>query len=259
MIGNKFLVRMALVLISLAINSPQIQAQNLQNQGDYYTKKPGRGVNRRAGSDRGSVNCLIGKSINRQLTALVADKSDALTVSDAPSFLFYVPYELTSPVQARFSLQDEEDYNVIKPILVSISDTPGVIKINLPKVLQKEKRYHWFFTIICQSTDESKNPSVDGWLRQVNPDPNLAQKLTEKISSRQLANAYRSGGFLLDALALLAEINHTDREAKTDWNNLLTSIGLPEITTEKIVQFPQNSEPINNSQLPSLSNFNSSK
>ncbi|MBD2002741.1 MULTISPECIES: DUF928 domain-containing protein [Cyanophyceae] len=232
----KVILAITWVLISLATNYPQIQAQNTGNGGSSDPSGGGRDPNRTSGSDRG--NCPVVKNENEQesLTALVAQKGEALTTSDSPTLLFYVPYASTTPLEARFSLRDDKGYNVIKPILMTLSGTPGVVRVRLPKSLEKEKLYRWSFAIICEPTDESKNPGVDGWLRRVDPSPSLASQLTGKVSQRELAALYTKEGILLDALTLLAEIRYTDPQAESDWTSLLQSLGLEVIATEQVIQ-----------------------
>jgi hypothetical protein len=118
----------------------------------------------------------------RPLTALV-DKSDpALTTQAHPTFLFYLPYSQTPyPAQdgrnygvttAEFELLDENENSVLKhrKIFFSLPAQSGIVKIMLPSTeasLEPGKEYFWIFRVICDSQDNSANPSVAGWIKRV--------------------------------------------------------------------------------------------
>ena len=236
MMYTKFSFVIAWIIISFMSYCPSIQAQNVQNSLDLTLAKKGRPVNRSNGGRRG--NCKVTQTVNnKNLTALVAAQGDAVTISDSPTFLFFVPYVSSNPLYARFSLQDDKRSNVIKPILIQLPRIPGVVKVkvNLPSTLEKNKSYRWSFAVICDPEDESNNPGVDGGFMKIIPQFNLTNQLTKKMSQRELAAFYRKEGILLDALAILAEIRFKETAAESDWNNLLEYLGLGMIAPEKVL------------------------
>ena len=229
----------AWILISFSINVSSARAQNANTsstnseRGSDLIQRDGR---RTAGGDRGT--CPAMKNVNDALTAFVAEKGNSLTLSDSPTLLFYAPYVSNSPINAKFSLQNDDGYNVIKPpIMLKLSGTPGIIKIPVPKSLEKGKYYRWSLAITCDSEDQSKNPGVHGWVKQVESSPNLISQLQKRLSKRELATVYRKEGLLLDALALLVEIRNQDIQAKNDWNSLLKSLDLEVYAENKVVEY----------------------
>ncbi|GEM_PF-3737604 len=226
------------IIISLSINVSLTKAENTNTnttnseEDSELIQRDGR---RTAGGDRGS--CPTMKNVNDALTALVPEKGSSLTLSDSPTLLFYVPYVSNSPIDAKFSLQNDDGYNVIQPpIMLKLSGTPGIIKINLPKTLEKEKYYRWSLAIICDSEDYSTNPGVHGWIKRVEPSPNLTRELQKELSKQELATVYRKEGFLVDALAVLIEIRNQEIQAKNDWNSLLKSLDLDVYRENKLVE-----------------------
>lgn len=211
--------------------SPGIPTQR-QDGGD--SGSAGRPTQRQDGGDRGCSALNI--PANQHLTALVPARNEALTTTQSPTLLFYVPYTSSSTVYARFSLLDENENDLVEPMQVTLSGTPGIISLRLPKPLEAKKPYYWAFAIICDRNDTAKDRVVYGWIQRIEPSPALVSQLKEKASPRERAALYAKEGFFLDALALLAEIRYTDPQADTDWSSVLQSLQLDDIAPEKIVQ-----------------------
>ena len=227
-------IRLALaiawILFSVATSPLPLQAQTDSN-GDPYGS--GRNPQREDGGDRGCSALNIPE--NKYLTALVPARNEALATTQSPTLLFYVPYTSTSPISAKLSLLDENENDVVEPMLVTLSGTPGIIRLRLPKPLETKKLYHWAFAVICDRNDTAKDRVVHGWIQHVEPSPALISQLKEKASPRERAELYAKEGFFLDALALLAEIRYTDPQANTDWSSLLQSLQLEKIAPEQII------------------------
>lgn len=189
------------------------------------------------GASRG--NCPVASP---QLTALVPilpktpDRPDvtpvwALTVSDRPTFWFYVPYPLTGDLAMEFVLQDEQGKYLYQTPLAQSGSTPGVVSVTLPATvspLEVGKRYHWYFLIYCTPS----NPMfVDGWIERK---PNAS---SQPILSREQAQRYAANGIWYDALTTLAQLRRQKPKDSTltqDWTNLLQSAGLGAIAPASI-------------------------
>jgi hypothetical protein len=218
--------------MSFATGFLPIQAQTQRNSNP---PRSGRPPNRVDGGDRGGMCSATKTSANKNLIALVPTTGEALSTAESPTILFYVPYASNSSLAARLALKDENDYEAIEPIQMILSQTPGIVSLRLPKQLEKNKPYHWYFTIICDTKNETNNAVVDGWIRRVEPSPTLARQLKEKKSQRERAELYVKEGLWLDALALLLEMRYTNLQANTGWTHLLQSLDLKAIAPEKIV------------------------
>ncbi len=224
-------------LASFNANHPAIILA--QNTSDNKKSEEGRGINRVAGDD-GRGNCQLRNSNNKKLIALVPEKEAVLTISNSPTFLFYVPYTSDSPLKATFRLRKKEKnnlkYNVIPPIPIELSGIPGIIRVRFQKSLETNKPYYWSLSIGCGSSkDNSKNRKVQGILKKINSNSMIGSDRQRRMTSRELAASYRKAGILLDTLALLAENRKTDPQADKEWANLLQSLNLGNIATEEVL------------------------
>ncbi|MBD1821002.1 DUF928 domain-containing protein [Cyanobacteria bacterium FACHB-DQ100] len=190
------------------------------------------------GASRGK--CPVASS---QLTALVPvlpktpDRLDvtpvwALTVSDRPTFWFYVPYPLTSNLATEFVLQDEQGKYLYQTALTQSGTTPGIVSVTLPNTvspLEVGKLYHWYFLIYCTPS----NPMfVDGWIER-RPDASR-----QSVLSREQVQRYAANGIWYDAVTTLAQLRRQKPKDSTlaqDWTDLLQSAGLGAIAGAPIV------------------------
>jgi hypothetical protein len=204
----------------------------------------------RGGASRGS--CQVSKE---PLTAIVPATSNtyshkqaqinnnntseivfAQTVSERPSFWFYIPYKLTSNIPIEFVLQDERGKNDVTSLTVT-SSTPGVAKISFPATsapLEVGKMYHWYFLVYC---DTNRPVFVEGWIQRVATQPTLNERL-QKAMPRESVALLASNGIWYDAIAQLATLRQTnpnDANLIVDWKSLLESVGLDAIASEPIV------------------------
>lgn len=176
---------------------------------------------------------------SQSLTALTPEKNSALTTAGYPTFFFYIPK--TSAKALELVLQDANEKQIYKGTFKP-SSQPGVVSLSLPAnsmpPLQMGKEYHWSFSAICDRQDRSQDLVVEGSIQRIAPDHNLTIEL-EKAQPRERAALYATTGFWQDTLATLAELRRsrpTDSGAKTDWEDLLKSVGLEGIAQEPLVQ-----------------------
>jgi Domain of Unknown Function (DUF928) len=160
----------------------------------------------------------------------------AQTVSERPSFWFYIPYKLTPNIPIEFVLQDERGKNDVSSLTVT-SSTSGVAKILLPATsapLEVGKMYHWYFLVYC---DTNRPVFVEGWIQRVATQPTLNERL-QKAMPRESVALLASNGIWYDAIAQLATLRQTnpnDANLIVDWKSLLESVGLDAIASEPIV------------------------
>lgn len=85
---------------------------------------------------------------HKEQISTVSDTVWALTISENPTFWYYIPYTLTVNTPIEFVLQDEQQNTLYKKTLTVSNRTPGILKIELPKTnisLKTDKMYHWYF------------------------------------------------------------------------------------------------------------------
>jgi hypothetical protein len=202
----------------------------------------GRPIKRRdAGS---SSSCEIASGTpNEFLTALVPKQdSEALTISDRPTFWFYIPFAATEFHSMKFRLQTEDGYQTT---LIPTSPEPGIIKITLPAsepVLTPNKPYRWGFFLYCQNPEASDRVPitffVGGTVTRITPNAELQTQMDAIESDRDLVAFYAQQGLWYDALTLIGDRYGTSPEnasIRQDWHDLLESVELEDIATKPLI------------------------
>ena len=172
---------------------------------------------------------------NESLTALKPPEGKRLTVSEYPTFWFYVPYasDYISSVQFLLENHDQSDSAVYRTKL-KLSNTPGIISISLPTdkkySLKPNNHYHWFLKLDCKPKhDESNAPDfeVEGYVKMVAPSAALESQLA--MEKQQKFKVYQENDIWYDALSNLAGLHFTNPqsvELSNTWADLLKSSGL---------------------------------
>ena len=191
--------------------------------------------NRQGGATRGG--CASG---NKSLTALVPATNLGMTTAEYPELYFYIPK--TSAQTLELALSDENEREIYKTA-VAPNRTPGIVKISfadfkdLPP-LKSQKKYHWYVSLICDSSDRSADISVDGWVQRIQPDPMLASEL-QRSTAKESVSLYAVNGIWYDTVAALAQTRQSSPTSSLlakDWKDLLTSVGLEGIASEPLVE-----------------------
>jgi Domain of Unknown Function (DUF928) len=154
------------------------------------------------------------------------------TLVERPTILVYVPS--SNAQDAVFSLKDDAG-NTVYQTLVTIPNNAGVVAVQLPKeapALEVGKEYQWFFALMIDGTLSPNTPYVDAWIKRVQPDAQLTQAL-QQSDVRQQADILAAKGVWYDSAALLTNLRMaqpTDIALATEWDELLNSVGLEEVT-----------------------------
>ena len=180
---------------------------------------------------------------SKPLTALVPLESKtvlSLTTDEHPTFWFYVPYVPKNINSVKFVLLNEQNNSLTKePIPITLSNTPGVIRVSIPKTekpLEIGQYYHWYFLIDCNPQSRSEDIAVEGLVQRIVPKEELTRAL-DTATPRQQVALYAQAGIWQDALTTLGELRARQRQDATlvtDWKDLLESVGLENISTEAI-------------------------
>ena len=173
-------------------------------------------------------------------TALVPENKIGRTVSDYPTFFFYLPQ--TGAEFAKFILEDESG-NLIYQQDLTIKNLSGVIGVSIPAdknvpPLEVGKSYTWKFTVVCDAQDRSSALLERGIVRRVEVSANILREL-ETADPRQKTVIYAENGIWQDALSTLAaarRANPNDTDLAADWESLLDSVRLGAIAKEPILE-----------------------
>jgi Domain of Unknown Function (DUF928) len=171
--------------------------------------------------------------------ALLPATTQALTVSERPTFFVYVPP--TTAKEASFSLQDDggELYFQTK---VALPENGGAISISLPETastLQVGKTYKWFFEIHCTARFDPDNPIIEGSVSRTSIDPALENQLSASPTALDRAQVYGKAGIWYDTISTLAwarQARPQDPALAQNWQELLKSVGLDEIADRPLVE-----------------------
>src|SRR4028119_179247 len=84
------------------------------------------------------------------------------TLTEHPTFWFYIPYKTSSVSSGNFSIEDQQG-NTLYRTSVRLPTTPGFVSVSIPtteKPLEQNKQYRWTFTLSCASQETSEPPKV---------------------------------------------------------------------------------------------------
>jgi len=172
-------------------------------------------------------------------TALVPENKIGRTVSDYPTFFFYLPQP--NAELAEFILEDENGNQIYEQAL-TIKNLSGVIGVSIPAntnlpPLEVGKNYIWKFSLVCDPEDRASDKLESGVVRRVELSADILGEL-EKADPRGKTFIYAENGIWQEALSNLAvarRANPNDPVLKTDWESLLDSVSLRAIAQEPIL------------------------
>ncbi|MBE9041583.1 DUF928 domain-containing protein [Oscillatoriales cyanobacterium LEGE 11467] len=193
---------------------------------------------RTVGGTRPEATC---KETEKPLTALFANNGSDLTLSEYPTFWFYVPYAPADISTIEFLLLDGSERRTIYRTTLRLNDRPGIIQVSLPALreyaLEEGKTYRWRFNLDCVP-DRTADPDLvlNGWIRRV-----VLDSLETEISvagTLEQYQTYRDNGIWYDAIAHLAQqhfANPEDSQLSQAWEVLLSELGLDLAISEPFV------------------------
>lgn len=183
---------------------------------------------------RGGGNRDLCPYTQEKLTAIVPVTAKGIsylekTISERPTFRFYVPYDVNAGLQAEFILKDTDEKPVYKTMF-PLKSTPGIINISLSKgqELKVKQRYRWVFSVICNPDNRSGDATVNGWIQRVS-DKEVLTADPAKVPDKERLNIYANSLLwfdMLDTLFALQRAYPAETEYRTIWKLLLKEVGL---------------------------------
>ncbi|MGQ4647639.1 DUF928 domain-containing protein [Lyngbya aestuarii] len=178
----------------------------------------------------------------KSLTALIPETQFGLTVSEYPTFFVYVPQ--TSGQVGVFTLLDE-DKNIVYETTLKLPETDGIVSFGLPATeslapLAIGKLYRWYFGIIYDAEDRSRDLLVQGWVQRIEPKPSLINEL-EIAAPQSYPALYADAGIWHEAIATLAQLRRSQPDNLmwiNQWQELLKSepVKLDEIAEKTLLE-----------------------
>ena len=192
----------------------------------------------------GGASRSIGQCIDQAensdlpLAPLIPASAKGLTVASHPTVLAYLPE--TSADRVFFSWRDEngnEHYQTILPI----DNQRGIISLTLPEdapPLVIGKNYQWALVVMCDGRLQPDSPMIEGEIQRVQITPTLGDRL-QNASALETAAIYGKAGIWYETVATLAELKTTQShnpDLISNWQELLTSVGLEKVAQTPLVQ-----------------------
>lgn len=177
--------------------------------------------------------------VNGSLTALIPKTNWGKTVSQSPTFWFYVPYSSEQIAVGKFVLQDEQGINQIEPIQFTLPETPGFVSFTLPEtapILEVGLDYYWAFELYCHP--KSRTPIyVEGWIQRGIANSNMGNQ--GDVEANQIYQVYWENRIWFDVVNELTQQRlkqPTDKALEAEWLRLLQEGGLEteQLSTEPI-------------------------
>ena len=178
------------------------------------------------GAGRGTGACL---SSSEGLMAITPNAQIGLTTAGHPTLLVYVPS--SSGQNLELIVAREDGTEMVRKNL-PLPNAPGIVGFTLTDAdmppLTVGKPYQWYVSLICDDLDRSANPVVEGWVKRVDLDPYLSQKLAGESPAAYPA-LYAEAGIWQETIVTLFEqrlAQPQNIELKQTWEQLLQSVGL---------------------------------
>lgn len=206
-----------------------------------FPSAPDRGAPSRTGDGgtRSATSCIT--SNKGTMTAIVPSNNVTTTVATNPSIFVYLPANKAK--SGEITLSDAAGNDVYSSKF-AMSNTGGIIKIDLPNILQTGQMYNWQVVLNCTGeldvVDLGSNPFVQGKIEAVQMSADLQAKLaTVSGTSLEAAKLYAQAGIWQETLKTLASLRN---EYPKEWVELLQSVGLTSISQENIINCCQVSQ-----------------
>ena len=221
----------AIGLVLLTIATSSFMGRAFASSEDIsQDDMPGRRVG--AGVRYPDDEC-IGSSQSQ--VAIIPVNNLGLTSRAHPVLLFYLP-SVNSNRSIEFVLRDQDDHEVYSET-VSPNQSAGIIRLDLAEgkmpVLEHERNYHWYFSIICNASDRSQDITTHGWIRRIGIDASLPNG-SETVTLLEEAIYYSQAGLWLDALSTLDTLRRSrqfDPEVEALWREWLLDPEIDLIST----------------------------
>lgn len=174
------------------------------------------------GATRGD-SCAIDQENNSEITALVPEKEQSLTLQSHPNFFAYVS-PMNGDKSAILIVKDEaEDYYYSQKLMLPA--TGGVIKMTLAEdapPLEIGQNYTWFLRIQCNANLEPEDPQISASITRI--EGNIPS-----MERENLVWFYTGSQIWYDSLDTAFALSQSGKDIY--WSELLNSIGMDRFVT----------------------------
>ncbi|MEA5620746.1 DUF928 domain-containing protein [Cronbergia sp. UHCC 0137] len=244
---GKLAARLSPTLLILFTLPSQVLAQSLPMEISIkFPKADNRGTPERTGAGGGRLinpawpppkatrgsSCFQLETGQLPLTALMPTQDNlGQTISPTPTLYWYVPQTAAKSGGELVIMNDEG--RITYKTRLKVADRSGIVQHTIPATAALEigKSYQWYFTIICDSEDSSKNVFVSGTIKRTTLG-SLLDNYLQQATPLQQAEIYAKNQIWIDTLNSVAKV-YTQKPS--EWEELLTSVGLSAIAKEPLL------------------------
>ncbi len=223
---------------------PTFALGNQRNSDEPPPKTNGRS----AGSRGCSNNKPILQNSPPAIILLTPNKNSVRTISNSPSFAWFVRDSKRRQVQFRLYKEDTKTkkYSLVKEIQdQDFHSKSGIMVLLMPKkvMLSKGNKYLWQVELICDRRHPSSNLFAEAELEVVSVKQKIKSKLRSADSNTEQAKLYAKTGLDYDALMAILTIEKSDLNQNKAINKLKYSL------LNKIALKPSELKSLQNSQI----------
>lgn len=182
---------------------------------------------------------------DKGLTAIMPVRNFGKTVSELPTLFVYIPPNKAQG--AEIGIEDEQG-NVIYKTTLKQEFASGIFSFALSrqpdvKPLALNKNYKWYFQLICNFNEQSRDDYVESWIQRVPVSDSLKTQLQQASVNprssryRDRAEIYAQAGIwyeTLENLALARRVHPNDSVLLKEWTDLLKQIKLIDLVGEPL-------------------------
>ncbi len=225
------------------VQPPELSGSRPNSQPSAATwnnfQPPEQGVpGRREGGGTRGLAC---PTATNALTALIPQSTMGQTISEKPTFFYYLPAAIDKTVQ--FELADERDKTLYKKSFRMVTSRAGVVSVSLGSdgespALEVGKNYKLYFTIKCSAKNYRDEVLVSGWINRTALAPTVKTELDRSPDRRAQLTIFAQQGLWYEYLATLAQLrmeSPSDASLAIKWSEVLSSVELGNISQEPLV------------------------
>ena len=175
-------------------------------------------------------------------TALVPTNDPAWTVSENPTFWFYIPHEPDEIVAGEFVYTNQDGEQVYRGFF-ELQNTPGIVHISIPPEsavgLSVDHNYRWFLKLLCDPRDPSSYVFLEGDIKRVDVDETLMSELNSDSTEDEDYIIYARHGIWYDALTSLGSrlrADGTEEIIQDNWRKILEDQDLGHLADEPVLE-----------------------
>ncbi|MBD2311792.1 DUF928 domain-containing protein [Desertifilum sp. FACHB-1129] len=219
-------------VLSQSSLATRVTFPSFNNQNDSGLEDPGRPTSQSSGGRR--TMCGL---VEPALTALIPKHARGLTLTESPTFWFYVPYAVEQAHRLEFQILDSKNKRLYRTSF-TLPQNSNLVSLTLPAThpLKSEETYIWSFSVYCNPQIPNAFANVGGLIKRPNSSVSLQQQIEQAQTLQEKAIVYANHKIWYDALNSLAQLRCQEPEnalIQADWQEALKSVEGLEAVAEK--------------------------